>query len=81
MDCITVDSACNDELMRNGFDFAGKNAICTEANYRYICFATKGTCKASYCNVELAHGSVKVYRGVPADSEQALMSAVAQQHD
>ena len=31
--------------------------------------------------VELAHGSVTGYGGVPADSEQALMLAVAQQHD
>ena len=80
VDCITVDSACHDELMNNGFVFAAKNAICTEANYSYTCLATKGTCKASYCNVEPAHGSVTGYRGVPTVSEQALMSAVAQQH-
>ena len=30
---------------------------------------------------ELAHGSVTGYRGVPTDSEEALMSAVTQQHD
>ena len=47
VDCITVDSACTSELMKNGFAFAAKNAICTEANYSYICLATKGTCKAS----------------------------------
>ena len=33
--------------MNNGFVFAAKNAICTEANYSCPCFATKGTCKAS----------------------------------
>ena len=47
VDCITVDSACTGELMNYGFAFAAKNAICTEANYSYTCFATKGTCKAS----------------------------------
>ena len=70
MDCITVDSACTGELMNNGFVFAAKNAICTEANYSYTCLATKGTCKASNCNVELAQGSVTGYKG------ETLMSAV-----
>ena len=81
MNCNTVDSACNGELTNNGFVFAVKNAMCTEANHSYSCLATEGTCKASYCNVELAHGSVTGYRGVSNDSEQALMSAVGQQHD
>ena len=54
VNCVTVGSACNDELMNNGFVFAAKNAICTEANYSYTCLATKGTYKASSCNVELA---------------------------
>ena len=30
-DCITVDSGCNGTLTNNGFIFAAKNAICTEA--------------------------------------------------
>ena len=47
VDCIAVDSACTGELMNNGFAFAAKNAICTEANYSYTCLATKDTCKAS----------------------------------
>ena len=54
MDGITVDSACNGELMNSGFVFATKNVICTQANYSYTCLATKGTYKASSYNVELA---------------------------
>ena len=68
-------SKCTCELMNNGFVLAAKNAICTEANYSYTCLATKGTCKAPLMEV------LRGYRGVPTDSEQALMSAVAQQHD
>ena len=48
---VTVDSACTDELMNNGFVLAAKNAICTEANYCYTCLATKGTCKAPLMEV------------------------------
>ena len=81
VNCITVDSACNGELTNNGLVVAVKNAMCTEANHSYSCLATEGTCKASCCNVELAQGSVTGYRGVSNDSDQALMSAVAQQHD
>ena len=79
MNCITVGSACNGELMNNGFVFAAKNAICTEANYSYPCLATKGTCKASYCNVEIAHGSVTGCKDVSTNSEKTLMLAVTQQ--
>ena len=32
VDCDTVDSACDNELMGNGFDFAEKNALCTEVS-------------------------------------------------
>ena len=82
VDGDTVDLGCHDELMNNGFAFAVKNATCTEANHSYSCLTTEGTCKASYCNVELAQGSVTEYRSVSNDSEQALISAVAQQqHD
>ena len=74
MDCITVDSACNGELTSNGFVFAVKNAMCTEASHSYSCLATKGTCKVSNCNVEVAQGSVTGYKG------EALMLTVAQEH-
>merc|ERR1712107_586004 len=77
VDCDTVDSACNGGLMDNGFAFAEKNAMCTEDSYSYT--ARKGTCKASSCTVGLSQGSVTGYKDVSTDSEQALMSAVAQQ--
>merc|ERR1712227_541260 len=73
----TVDSGCNGGLMDNGFAFAEKNAMCTEDSYSYT--ARKGTCKASSCTVGLSQGSVTGYKDVSTDSEQALMSAVAQQ--
>merc|ERR1712135_52248 len=72
-----VDSGCNGGLMDNGFAFAEKNAMCTEDSYSYT--ARKGTCKASSCTVGLSQGSVTGYKDVSTDSEQALMSAVAQQ--
>merc|ERR1712243_340084 len=46
-------------------------------SYSYT--ARKGTCKASSCTVGLSQGSVTGYKDVSTDSEQALMSAVAQQ--
>ena len=51
--------------------------MCTEASYSYT--ATKGTCKASSRNVEIAQGSVTGYRDVSTDNEQTLMSTVARQ--
>ena len=42
--------------------------------------AVKGTCKDSCYTVRIAQGSVAGYKHVPTDSEQAMMSAVAQQH-
>ena len=56
--------------VNNGFAFTAKNAMCTEASYSYTCLATKGTCKASNCNIELAQGSVTRYKDIPTDSEQ-----------
>ena len=32
VDCDTVDSACDSGLMANGFEFAEKNALCTEVS-------------------------------------------------
>ena len=50
VNCITVDSACNDALMNNGFASAVKNATCTEDSYSYA--ATKGTRKVLTCTVD-----------------------------
>ena len=32
VDCDTVNYACDSGLMSNGFDFAEKNALCTEVS-------------------------------------------------
>ena len=75
--CDTVDSACNGGLMDNGFDFAEKNAMCTEATYS--CNAMKGACKASSSTTGFVQGSVTRHEDVFTNSEKALMSTVAQQ--
>ena len=62
MDCVTVDSACNGELMNNGFAFAVKNATCTEDSYS--CAATKGTRKGIDLAPWIAQGSVTRYKDV-----------------
>ena len=54
--------------MDNAFSFAKTNSICTERSYPYT--ATDGTCNLS---------GVVDYTDVSTDSEQATMSAVAQQ--
>ena len=62
--------------MDNDFTSAEKNDKCTENNYSYT--ATQDICKASSCIVGIARGSVMGYKDVPADSDQNLMSTVAQ---
>merc|ERR1712211_156940 len=73
----TTSLGCNGGLMDYAFAFAEQNAICTEKSYRYT--ASDGTCDTSSCTVGLSQGSVTGYKDVSTDSEQALMSAVAQQ--
>ena len=51
--------------------------MCTEASYPYT--ATDGTCNLSGCQVSIPQGGVVDYTDVSTDSEQAMMSAVAQQ--
>ena len=38
--------------MGNGFDFAEKNAVCTETRFSYSYNAVKGACKDSSCTIE-----------------------------
>merc|ERR1712066_525385 len=52
------------------------NAICTEASYPYQ--GKDGTCKSN-CKAALTKGQVTGYKDVASGSENALMSAVAQQ--
>ena len=70
INCDTVDSGCNGELMDNASASAKKNAMLT-ASHSYI--ATKGTCMAS------TQGSVAEYKVVFTDGVHVLMSTVAQQ--
>ena len=63
--------------MDDAFSFAKTNSICTEGSYYYT--ATDGTCNLSGCQVDIPQGGVVDYTDVSTDSEQATMSAVAQQ--
>ena len=77
VNCYTVDSGCNGELMDNAPASAKKNAIWTGTGHSYI--ATKGTCMASSHTAEITHGSVAEYKVAFTDSAHVLMSTVAQQ--
>merc|ERR1712194_814419 len=77
VDCDKVDQGCNGGLMDNAFQFAEKNAICTEGSYPYK--GVDGTCQASSCTVGIPKGDVTGYKDVAKDDMQALMEAVTQQ--
>merc|ERR1711881_359368 len=77
VDCDKAqDQGCNGGLMDNAFTYAEANAICTEASYPYQ--GKDGTCKTG-CKAALTKGQVSGYKDVASGSENALMSAVAQQ--
>ena len=63
--------------MGNGFDFAEKNAVCTETRFSYSCNAVKGACKDSSCTVGVAQASVTI-QNVSTNRERTLMSTVTQ---
>ena len=78
VDCDTkgVDQGCQGGLMDNAFQFIQHNhGLTTEANYSYM--GVDGTCNAN----EEANDAAKItgYEDVPANSEQALLKAVANQ--
>merc|ERR1711904_712652 len=77
VDCDKVDQGCSGGLMDNAFQYAEKNALCTEQSYSYK--ARRGTCEASSCTVGIPKGSVTGYKDVAKDDMQALMEAVTQQ--
>jgi C1A family cysteine protease len=64
------DQGCNGGLMSNAFQYAEKNAMCSEDSYPYT--AQDGTCKKS------CKGLVKVqsYVDLPVGDENALQAAV-----
>ena len=53
--------------------------VCKDKFYLYRDTATDGTCNLSGCQVGIPQGGVVDYTDVSTDSEQATMSAVAQQ--
>ena len=77
INCDTVDSGCNGELMDNASASAKKNAIWTGTGHSYI--TIKGIGKASSRTAGITHGSVADYKVVFTDSAHVLMSTVAQQ--
>merc|ERR1712056_102282 len=77
VDCDKVDQGCNGGLMDNAFKFAEQNSVCTEESYPYK--GVGGSCKESSCTTGLPKGSVKGFKDITPDSEQAMMSAISQQ--
>jgi len=63
--------------MDNAFQYAEKNALCTEESYPYE--AKKDECKADSCTTGIASGAVTGYKDVESEDLDALTEAVAQQ--
>jgi C1A family cysteine protease len=77
VDCDKAqDQGCNGGLMDSAFTYAEANAICTEEAYPYA--GKDGTCQTG-CAAGLSKGQVTGFKDVATDSENDLMSAVAQQ--
>ncbi|KAL2475220.1 KDEL-tailed cysteine endopeptidase CEP1 [Abeliophyllum distichum] len=77
VDCDTSeDMGCNGGLMDNAFEFIIKNhGLTTESSYPYD--GTDGTCNTKK---ESSHAAkITGYEDVPANSESALLKAVAKQ--
>ncbi|KAA0148375.1 hypothetical protein FNF29_06762 [Cafeteria roenbergensis] len=66
---------CNGGLMDNAFQYIIANGgLCSEEAYPYE--AQDGTCRSSSCK---SVATISGYKDVPQDSDNAMMSAVAQQ--
>jgi len=78
VDCSSSfgNNGCSGGLMDLGFKFAEANDVCSEASYPYK--GVVGTCATS-CSAAIPKGGVSGYKDVKHDSEQDMMSAVAQQ--
>jgi len=78
VDCDTKgeDQGCNGGLMDDAFKFIEQNkGLTTEANYPYK--GTDGTCNTNKAAIHAA--KITGFEDVPANSEAALMKAVAKQ--
>jgi KDEL-tailed cysteine endopeptidase len=78
VDCDTkgVDQGCEGGLMDDAFKFIIQNhGLSTEAQYPYE--GVDGTCNANKASVQAV--TITGYEDVPANSEQALLKAVANQ--
>jgi len=74
--CDTVDNGCQGGLMDNAFKYVEKNGLATEASYKYM----SGTGIRGMCNKKLQAEPVVTitgYKDVPADDEDALLTAAA----
>ncbi|KAG8365532.1 hypothetical protein BUALT_Bualt18G0114900 [Buddleja alternifolia] len=77
VDCDTSeDEGCNGGLMDSAFEFIiGNHGLTTESNYPYE--GTDGTCNSKKESSSVA--KITGYEDVPANSESALLKAVANQ--
>jgi len=65
---------CNGGLMDNGFEYVEASGLCSESDYPYT--GRDGTCQASSCTKAV---TIKGYKDVPADDEESLKAAAANQ--
>ena len=76
------DHGCNGGLMDNAFDWIARNGgLCSEDDYPYISGDTMsaGVCRMDdYCQT-VSGSAIAKYYNVPANSDDAMMSALAQQ--